>query len=353
MDQFRPREEQGPVREIQRGVEDLKALMDRFLKGRGLWLIILIVVLLYLASGLYMVGPGEKAVVLMFGKFHAQTDPGLHYRLPKPFMSHMIVDVAKVRSAEIGFRSDGSRTRPVPAESLMLTGDENIVECHLFVQYVVQDPVKFLFGAEGPENALRASAEVALRGVVGENTIDYTMTTGTMEIQQKVAAYLQQLLNTYDTGLVVTQCRLALVDAPVQVREAFHDVVRAWEDRERLIREAEGFREDIIPKARGQVQQTLREAEAYKAQRVIRAKGDAEMFDKILSAYLKSPRVTRERLYLESAERFLMPAKKFIMEKGDSSVLPLLPLVGGQPKVLPQAGPQTDGPEPPSKKKGN
>ena len=155
MDQFRPRDDQSPVREIQRGVEDIKALLNNFLKGRGTWLIILIVVLLYLASGIYIVGAGEKGVVLLFGKLHSLTDSGLRYRLPKPFMSNAIVDIASVRRVEVGFRSDRARTRPVPAESLMLTGDENIVDVQLFVQYMVQDPVKFLFGAEGPENALR------------------------------------------------------------------------------------------------------------------------------------------------------------------------------------------------------
>jgi len=328
MDQFRPRDDQSPVRDIQRGVEDIRALLNNFLKGRGTWLIILIVVLLYFASGIYIVGAGEKGVVLLFGKLHSLTDSGLRYRLPKPFMSNAIVDIASVRRVEVGFRSDRARTRPVPAESLMLTGDENIVDVQLFVQYMVHDPVKFLFGAEGPENALRASAEVALRGVVGEKTIDYTMTTGRMEIQKKVEIYLQRLLDTYNTGLQVTQARLLVVDPPAQVQEAFHDVVRAWEDRERLIKEAEGFREDVIPKARGQAQQEIREAEAYKAQRVIRAKGDADRFSAVIAEYEKAPRVTRERLYLESVESFLPASKKFIMEGGKSGVLPILPLKG-------------------------
>jgi membrane protease subunit HflK len=349
MDQFRPREDPNPVRDLQRGVEDFKAFMDRFMKGRGLFLIVLILFLAYLASGIYIVGPGEKGVVLMFGEVHSITDPGLRYRLPKPFMSHTVVDIAKVRRAEIGFRSDRNRTRSVPVESLMLTGDENIVDVQLFVQYMVQDPVKFLFGAEAPENALKASAEVALRGVVGENTIDHTMTKGRFEIQQKVQTYLQKLLDSYNTGLLVSEARLLVVDPPAQVQEAFHDVVRAWEDRERLITEAEGFREDVIPKARGQVQQTIREAEAYKAQRVIRAKGDAERFKTVLREYVKSPAVTRERLYLETAEQFLPGTKKYIMEGGSPRVLPLLPLTS--PSAMMQSSPA--GNEKSMEKKGN
>jgi membrane protease subunit HflK len=216
---------------------------------------------------------------------------------------------------------------------------------------VVEDPVKFLFGAESPELALKASAEVALRGVVGENTIDYTMTSGRMDIQTKVEGYLQRLLTAYHTGLQVTQARLLVVDPPAQVQEAFHDVVRAWEDRERLIKEAEGFREDVLPKARGLAQQEIRQAEAYKAQRVIRAKGDAERFRQILAEYSKAPEVTRRRIYLESVEQFLPRTKKFIMEKGESRVLPLLPLIprpdlSGATSVMKESQSSTD-------KKGN
>lgn len=362
MDQFRPRDDQNPVREIQRGVEDIKALLDKFLKGRGTWLVVPIFILIYLASGLYIVGAGEKGVVLLFGKLYSLTDSGLRYRLPKPFMSHEIVDVASVRVAQIGYRSDSpdkldkARTRALPAESLMLTGDENIVDVQLFVQYIVRDPVKFLFGVQhgvkGAESALRASAEVALRGVVGEKTIDYTMTEGRTEVQQKLEIYLQRLLDTYNTGLLVTQARLLEVDAPPQVREAFHDVVRAWEDRERLIKEADGYREDVLPKARGQAQQEIREAEAYKAQRVIRAKGDAERFTAVTDEYEKSPKVTRERLYLEGAESFLTTAKKFIMEGGKSGALPILPL-SGLPDPTGSTRSGTKVPEPPVEKKGN
>lgn len=326
MSEFRPRPELNPVKELQKGVEDVKAIFNKFLRGWGVGAIVAVLIVLYLISGLYVVGPGEKGIVLMFGKVHSLTEPGLRYRLPKPIMTNIIVDTAKVRRAEIGFRSDSNRTRAIAAESLMLTGDENIVDVQLFVQYMVQDPVKFLFGSENPEAALKASAEVALRGVVGENTIDYTMTRGRMEIQNKVEAYLQRLLDAYNTGLKVTQARLLVVDPPSQVQEAFHDVVRAWEDRERLIKEADGYQEDVLPKARGQAQQEIREAEAYKAQRVIRAEGDVQRFLLVLSEYTKAPRVTRERLYLETVERFLPKAKKFVLESHESRLLPLLPL---------------------------
>lgn len=351
MDQFRPRDEQDPVREIERGVENAKRWLERMFKGRGAWLIILVVVLGYLLSGFYRVGPGEKGVVLLFGKVSAITDPGPRYRLPRPFMEHYIVDVARVRRAEIGYRSTGTQAhQTVPAESLMLTGDENIVDVEFLVQYEVRDPRKFLFGAHQPELALRASAEVALRGVVGENTIDFTMTKGRMEVQQQVGEYLQKLLDTYNTGIQITQARLLKVDPPSNVKEAFHDVVRAWEDRERLVREADGYREDVVPKARGQAKQEVRNSEAYKARRVIRAQGDAERFKEILAEYSKAPPVTRERLYLETIERFMPNVRKVIVERGDSKVLPLLPLSGFGKGLI---GEENQEPSPtPGQKKG-
>ncbi len=324
MEPFQHGQEQNPLKELQRKFEEFLNWLKNYMRGWGIWAAGVIVISLYILSGFYVVGPGEKGVALLFGKEYSITEPGLRYRLPKPFMNQIVVDVSKVRRAEIGFRSDGTRTRSVPAESLMLTGDENIVDVQLFVQYMVQDPIKFLFGAEAPENTLRVSAEVALRGIVGENTIDYTMTKGRMEIQKKVEVYLQKLLDNYDTGLQVTQARLLVVDPPSQVQEAFHDVVRAWEDRERLIKEADGYSEDIIPKSRGHAQQEIRQAEAYKVERVIRAQGDAQRFSLVLGEYKKAPAVTRERLYLESAEKFLTPARKFITPGPDSKLIPLL-----------------------------
>jgi membrane protease subunit HflK len=352
MDQFRPRNEQY-TREIQRGMEDVKDFMEKMFKGRGFWIALVVLVLLYFATGTYVVGPGEKGVVLLFGRSVAQTDPGLRYHAPWPFMSHFVVDVAKVRRAEIGFRSEGGRSRSVPAESLMLTGDENIVDVELLVQYQVQDPMKFLFGARNPERALRASAEVALRGVVGENTIDYTMTKGRLEVQQQVQKYLQGLLDDYNTGLLVTQTRLLEVDPPNQVQEAFHDVVRAWEDRERLIREAEGYREDILPKARGEAQQEILGAEAYKARRVIRAKGDAQRFENVLTEYTKAPDITRERLYLEAVQTFLPSARKFVMGGRNSQALPILPLTGMMGEGAQKSSRPPSGTASEPRKKGN
>jgi modulator of FtsH protease HflK len=331
MDQFRPRGDRIPTRDIQKGMEDLKSFLDGYSSGLVFWVVLFVLAALYLSTGIYKVGPGEKGVVLLFGKRYAVTEPGLRYRLPKPFMSHEVVDVAKVRGAEVGFRTEGGRTpRSVQPESLMLTGDHNIVDVQFFVQYKVQDPIKYLFGCVRPDAALKASCEVALRGVVGERGIDYTMTEGRLGLQEDVRDYLQKLLDTYNTGLYVTQARLQAVDPPEEVKEAFHDVVRALEDRERLIKEAEGYEADVLPKARGMAQQEIQQAEGYQAQREIRARGDAGRFEKVMTEYSRFPAVTRERLYLESVEKYLQNTKKFIMDGGDSRVLPLLPIVGDE-----------------------
>jgi membrane protease subunit HflK len=317
-------------------IERLRRWGQRFRPGLRLWAILAILLLLWLGSGFYVVGPGERGVVLLFRKATDQTEPGLRYHLPWPIESHELVDIAQVRRVEVGFRtvaeetltrSTRGGTRSVPQEALMLTGDENIVDVQLFVQYRVQDPVKFLFAAFEPEEILHTSAQVALRSVVGQNTIDYTMTEGRVEVQEQIKSNLQKLLDTYQTGLLVTEARLLVVDPPTEVRDAFHDVVRALEDRERLVKEAEGYREDVVPKARGEAAQMVQQAEAYKAQRVIRAQGDAERFLAVLAEYDKAKAVTRARLYLESMERIMPTMEKFILDhSGKAGVLPLLPL---------------------------
>jgi modulator of FtsH protease HflK len=270
--------------------------------------------------------------------------------LPWPIMSKRVVDTATMRQAEIGYRSEGRGKGSMPSEALMLTGDENIVDVQLFVQYVIQDPVKFLYGCETPEQTLKASAEVALRGVVGECDIDFVMEgKGREDIAGKVKLYLQKLMDTYQTGIEVTQASLLTVDPPAQVQEAFHDVVRAQEDRDRFIKEAEGYMEDVVPKAKGLAQQVIREAEAYKAQRVIKADGDANRFNSVLLEYAKSPRVTRERLYLESAEVFLPATKKYVIDRNSSGALPILNLTGPD---IPRKKTETPS-EPAPEKKGN
>ncbi len=209
----------------------------------------------------------------------------------------------------------------------MLTGDENIVEAQLIVQYQVKDPSRYLFHVYDPDEALHSSAEVALRSTVGNTTIDELLTVGREKVQHETHGFLQRLLDVYATGLRVTEVRLQVVDPPEQVKDAFHEVVRAREDRERLINQAQGYQEDVIPKARGKAQQLLREAEGYQEERVLRAQGDAARFVALLDEYRTAKDVTRIRLHLETIERVLRHARKVIIDpKATGGLSPLLPL---------------------------
>ncbi len=284
-----------------------------------------LVVLVILATGFYKVDPGEQGVVRTFGRESSKTGPGLHYRIP--FVQKKdVVNVEQIRRLEVGFRGD----QRVPHEALMLTGDENIVEAQLIVQYRVTDPSKFLFEIANPEDALRATAEVALRSMVGRTKIDDVITTGREKVQSETRSWLQKLMDEYQSGLSITEVKLQTVDAPDEVKEAFHDVVRAREEKEKLINQAKGYRADQLPKARGEAQKIEREAEGYREQRVLRANGDANKFEAVLAEYKKAERVTRERLYLETMERLLGKVdKKVIVDKDlAKGALPVLPIGG-------------------------
>jgi membrane protease subunit HflK len=297
--------------------------------------ILAVAVLIWLATGFYMVGPGEQGVVLRFGKEVGRTEPGLRYHLPRPIERAEVVNIAVVRRIEVGFRSE-PRYRVVPQEALMLTGDDNIVDAQAIVQYRVKDPANYLFRVRDPDQALRDAAEVAIRSVMGRTTIDDAMTVGRVEVQNSSMEFLQQLLDTYQAGIMVTEMRLQVVDPPEQVKDAFHEVVRALEDRERLVNVALGYQEDVIPRARGEAQRIIRAAEAYKEQREIRATGDAARFVTVLREYEKAPEVTEQRLYLEALQRVLPKAQKVVISpKIEGGILPFLPLRDQAPRGLP------------------
>jgi len=289
-----------------------------------------VLVLLLLAGGIYVVGPGEQGVVRTFGKESGRTASGLHYRLPL-VQRVDIVNIEENRRIEVGFRAD----KPVPTEALMLTGDENIVEAQMIIQYRVTDPSKYLFELRDPEDALRATAEVALRSMVGRTKIDDVITTGREQVQTETRDWLQKLMDQYKSGLSITEVKLQTVDAPDEVKEAFHDVVRAREEKEKLINQAMGYQADLIPRARGEARQIEREAEAYREERVLKARGDGAKYQSQVSEYEKAPAVTRQRLHLEALERILSRVqKKTIVDEGVKGVLPVLP-VGGQNPNLP------------------
>ncbi len=279
--------------------------------------------LLWLASGVYSVNPGHKGVVRTFGKETARTDPGLNFRYPWPFQHVDIVSVEQIRRIEVGFRG----TQRVSEEALMLTGDENIVDAQIVVQYRVADPSKYLFRLRDPEAALLAATEVALRSTVGSMTIDQVMIEERAKVQADARLFIQRLMDAYESGLVITEVKLQAADPPDAVRDAFHDVVRAREDKEKVINVAKGYQADILPKARGEAEKILREAEGYQQERVLLAQGEAARFLSVLAEYEKAREVTRDRLHLETIEKILPDIDKVIIG-GDVNqrLLPLLPL---------------------------
>ena len=289
-----------------------------------------LIAVLWLASGIYSVNPGHVGVVRTFGKETARTQPGLNYRFPWPFQRADVVSVEQIRRIEVGFRAN----QRVQEEALMLTGDENIVEAQIVVQYRVANPSQFLFRLREPEVALGAATEVALRSTVGSMTIDQVMIEERAKVQDEARVFIQRLMDVYESGLVITEVKLQAADPPDAVRDAFHDVVRAREDREKLINQAKGYQADILPKARGEAQKILREAEGYKEKRVLLAQGEASRFLSVLAEYEKSKEVTRDRLYLETMEKILPDTDKVILD-GDlgQRLLPLMPL--GTSPLLP------------------
>jgi membrane protease subunit HflK len=313
-----------------------------YLKFNWSWLkwLIPIVVVLWFLSGIYIVRPDEQGVVRMFGKAVRVAQPGPHYHLPRPIEKVNKVKVKQVRRIEIGFRtiSPGppARYRFVPQESLMLTGDEQIVDAQIIVQYQVKDAAKFLFnvrGLESPRGALMDAAEVALRQVVGQRPIDDVLIGEKLQIEIDIRELLQQIIDGYDSGVRVVEVKLQTVRPPEEVASAFSDVVSAKEDKERLIKEADGYREDVLPKARGQAQKIIREAEAYKAERLKRAQGDADRFLVVLNEYTKAKDVTRKRLHLETMERILPGIRKFVIDpEVGGNLLQFLPLEEGGEK---------------------
>lgn len=304
-----------------------------FFKGKryGGQIIFIGIVLLWLVSGIYIVSPAEQGVVRRFGKMVRITSSGLRYRLPWPIEKVDTPRVTEVKRIEIGFRSidpgPPARYRFIPAESLMLTGDENIIDCQIIVQYKIKDPADYLFNVKDIKGTLRDASEVALRQVIGNSDIDAALTIGKLRIQQEIRELLQRIMDGYESGILITEVKLQTVRPPKEVEAAFKDVVSAKEDREKLIYEAKGYQEDIIPKTKGRAAEILREAEAYREERIKRAQGDAGKFLAILKEYEKAKDVTRERLYLETMEEILPNVKKVIIDsKVGGGLLQLLPL---------------------------
>lgn len=291
-----------------------------------------LIVLMWLASGIYIVEPDEVGLVLRYGAYHRTTEPGPHYHFPLPIESAMTPKVTQIRRLEVGFRTVGrgqGNFRSVPEESLMLTGDENIVDAEFIVQYQIRDANLYLFNIADQEATVKNAAEAAMREVVGYNEIDNVLTKDKLMIQTDSRDLLQNILDSYNAGIRVVAVQLQDVHPPQEVVDAFKDVASAREDRQRYINEAEAYSNDLLPKARGEAARMLNAAEAYKQTEVRRARGDASRFLSVLEAYEKAPEITRERLYIETMEKVLSNPnleKVLLSEKALQGAVPYLPL---------------------------
>ena len=287
----------------------------------------LILLIIWLISGFYKVNANEQGVILRFGKWVRTTEPGLHYHLPYPIEIAKTPKVTKVNKTEIGFRTFRESKRILSEESLMLTGDENIVDINFSVFWVIKDAGKFLFKLRSPEKSIKSVSESVMREVIANSKISSVLAEGRRDIEIKSIEAIQTVLDNYGSGVQITQLQLQKVDPPDQVIDSFRDVQRARADKEKFINEAIAYRNDIIPKARGEAAKIVQESEAYKKEVVARSEGDANRFNSILKSYKKNEDVTKNRIYLETLEEVLQNANKVIIDtKQGSGVLPYLPL---------------------------
>ena len=296
--------------------------------------VLIAILVIWLLTGIYVVGPDEVGVIRTFGEFTRVTQSGLNWKFPSPIETANTPKVTEVKRIEFGFRSlKNGQYRTVEKESLMLTGDENIVDAEMIVQYKIKDPVKYLFNIVEPELTVREASEASLRTVVGRNKIDETLTTGKFTIQEETKEQVQSILDKYESGIHIVAVQLQDVSPPKEVIGAFKDVASAKEDKNRMINQAEGYRNDVIPKARGEAEAMIRDAEGFKESRIKRAEGDATKFTTILKEYKKAKSITEKRLYLETMEKVLPGIDKIIIpDKESGNMLNLLNLNPNQVK---------------------
>ena len=321
--------------------EGLQKRLNRLIPGggkgwRGFFLLFFVVVILWGLSGLYRVNADEQGVVLRFGKFVSQTSPGLHYHLPWPIESVKTPKVTIVNRIDIGMRGPSSTfsntaraMRDVPEESLMLTGDENIVDIDFSVFWVISDASAFLFRIQFPERTIKAVAESAMREVVGNSEIQPILTGARQRTEEGVRSLMQSTLDSYGAGIQIREVKMQKVDPPSAVIDAFRDVQAARADQERARNEANAYANKVVPEAQGESEKIKREAEAYQSQTVAEAEGQAKRFVSILSEYIQAKDVTRQRMFLETMEKVFNDMNKVIIDSeavGGQGVLPYLPL---------------------------
>lgn len=316
---------------IKKGQERFKNVIPGGGGGKiGLIIIILVVIAAWLLSGFYKVETTQQGVVLTFGEWTKTTQPGLNYHLPYPIQSVLTPQVTKVNSVEIGFRTtrNGGQTS-AEAESLMLTGDENIVDIGFTVLWKIKDAGNYLFNVNNPDQTIKAVAESAMREIIGRTDLQDAITAGRLLVETEVRERLQQVLDEYGTGVQIEAIQLNKAEPPAQVIAAFRDVQAAEADKERVQNQALSYANDIVPRARGQSEQVRLQAQGYKQRVIAEAEGEAARFISIYNEYAKAPYVTRQRIYLETLQEVFSGKQKIIIDggkSGSSGVVPYLPL---------------------------
>ncbi len=338
---------------LRRGQDKLRnVLPGGKLGGSGIALIAIAAVALWGFSGFFKVEPDELGLVMQFGEYNRDAKPGLNYHIPYPVESVELVKVTRVNRIDIGMRlvedvRRGTQMRDVPEESLMLTGDENIVDVDFAVFWVVKPKGagEYRFNIQNPEGTVKAVAESAMREVVGRSEIQPILTGARQNIETGVTELMQKTLDHYNSGIQITQVQMQKVDPPAQVIDSFRDVQAARADLERAQNEAQTYANRVVPEARGKAAQVTQSAEAYREQTVAEARGQTARFNKIYDEYKKAPDVTRQRLYLETMERVFGGTDKIIVESGQGSqgVVPYLPLPELRNRPAPAPVPQPGG----------
>ncbi len=334
-----------PVEEKKPKVVKIQTMKGDNIQGPNinLGLIIVLVVLVWLATGFYQVQPNEQGVVLRFGKYTQTTDAGLHYHLPYPIETVKKVNFSQERSINLGVQEaysprnamgirNGNTYNSDPlksfTESHMLTGDENIVDINLTIVWKVGNAKDYLFNMRDPDQTVRVAAQSVLREIVGQSQMQSIITGDRGKIEDETKAELQKVLDEFGSGITIVRVKLQKADPPKQVVDAFNEVQRAKADMERYKNEAESYRNEIVPKAKGEASKRVQDAEAYREAVVSKAKGEAERFLSVYNAYLNGKDVTVKRMYLETMENVLANSNKVIINPSDkgSNVLPYLPL---------------------------
>lgn len=292
--------------------------------GGGAGLLIVLVLVVWFGSGFYTVDEKQRGVVFTFGKYTELTSPGLRWRFPYPFQSHEIVNLSSVRTVEVGYRNT-VKTK-VLKESIMLTDDENIIDIQFAVQYILKDPLDYLFNLKRPDDTVLQAAETAFREVVGRSKMDFVLYEGREQVATDAQKLIQDILDRYKTGIAISRVTMQNAQPPEQVQAAFDDAVKAKQDLERQKNEGQAYFNDVVPKARGAASRLTEEAQGYRQRVLANAEGEASRFKQVLAEYNKAPQVTRDRMYIETVQQIMSNTSKIMLDTKSGSNLLYLPL---------------------------